>query len=41
MADIALVFHWPPAVMDALEVDELMQWHERALARFKLVHGGE
>lgn len=33
MADIAVVFHWPPAVMDGMSLDELMQWRERARLR--------
>lgn len=37
MADIAVVFHWPPAAMAAMTPAELMQWRERA----RLRHGGE
>lgn len=33
MADIASVFHWPPAAMDAMPLSELMRWHARAAAR--------
>jgi len=33
MADIAVVFHWPPRAMDELEVSELMAWRERARVR--------
>jgi len=33
MADIAAVFHWMPAAMDELDVDELMTWRERARVR--------
>ncbi|HWX02252.1 GpE family phage tail protein [Collimonas sp.] len=33
MADIAVVFHWPPQAMDALEVSDLMAWRERARVR--------
>ncbi|WP_076879655.1 GpE family phage tail protein [Bordetella sp. H567] len=33
MADIAVVFHWPPAAMDALSLTELMDWRERARVR--------
>jgi len=35
MADIALVFHWPPSVMDAMSVSELMTWRERAAERWE------
>jgi hypothetical protein len=33
MADVAFVFHWPPSVMDAMSISELMQWHARAVIR--------
>jgi len=33
MADVAVVFHWPPSAMDDMSVSELMQWRERARVR--------
>lgn len=33
MADIAVVFHWPPQAMAELYLDELIAWRERARAR--------
>lgn len=33
MADIAVVFHWPPAAMDPMDLQELMAWRERARMR--------
>lgn len=33
MADIALVFHWPPAAMYAMELQELVEWRDRARVR--------
>ncbi|MGE4335587.1 MAG: GpE family phage tail protein, partial [Pigmentiphaga sp.] len=33
MADIAMVFHWPPAEMDSMELVELADWRERARVR--------
>lgn len=33
MADIAAVFHWPPAAMEGMRLDELMEWRERARER--------
>ncbi len=33
MADIAYVFHWRPADMDGMSLDELMDWHQLAIAR--------
>jgi Phage P2 GpE len=38
MADVAAVWHWPPAVMDAMSVEELMDWHSRALERFEAMN---
>lgn len=34
MADIAIVFHWPPEVMHAWSIAELVDWHDRAKARY-------
>lgn len=34
MADIALVFHWPPSEMWEMELMELMAWRERARVRY-------
>ncbi|WCE09491.1 GpE family phage tail protein [Pseudomonas sp. JBR1] len=33
MADLAITFHWQPAQLDALGLDELMDWRERARKR--------
>ncbi|WP_288804072.1 GpE family phage tail protein [uncultured Novosphingobium sp.] len=33
MADIAVIFHWPPASMDGMELSELMGWRARAARR--------
>jgi hypothetical protein len=33
MADLAVVFHWAPAEMDQLGLNELMEWRERARVR--------
>lgn len=33
MADIAVVFHWPPESMCPMDVDELSAWRARAAAR--------
>lgn len=33
MADLAVVFHWPPAAMDDFSLTELMDWRERARVR--------
>ncbi|MBV8973402.1 MAG: GpE family phage tail protein [Sphingomonadaceae bacterium] len=33
MADVAVVFHWPPSAMDPMSVRELMDWRARAARR--------
>jgi hypothetical protein len=33
MADLAVVFHWAPADMDTLGLQDLMEWRERARVR--------
>ena len=33
MADIAAIFHWEPAAMDAMELQELAEWREHARRR--------
>lgn len=35
MADLALIYHWPPAVLDALPLDELLAHHARAIDRWQ------
>lgn len=34
MADIAAVFHWRIADMEGMEVEELLAWQRRAVARW-------
>lgn len=33
MADIAIIFHWPPQAMDGMAVSELMNWRAQAARR--------
>lgn len=33
MADVAVIFHWPPSAMDDMSLSELMGWRERAAKR--------
>ncbi|MEG0131203.1 MAG: GpE family phage tail protein [Acinetobacter sp.] len=33
IADLAVTFYWMPVHVDHLDLDELMQWHERARIR--------
>ncbi|QCI92908.1 GpE family phage tail protein [Novosphingobium sp. EMRT-2] len=35
MADIAIVFHWQPAVMEAMSLRELLDWQRIARERSK------
>ncbi|MBW8824656.1 MAG: GpE family phage tail protein [Xanthomonadales bacterium] len=38
MADIAIVFHWPPETFDRMSVTELVGWHDKALIRWKRIN---
>lgn len=33
MADLAVVFHWPPSAMDQMSLAELMAWRAQAARR--------
>lgn len=33
MADVAIIFHWSPPVMDAMPLSELMSWRAQAARR--------
>jgi len=33
MADIAVVFHWPPSEMNPMPLGELLRWRHKALQR--------
>ena len=33
MANIAVVFHWPPQAFEDMTLTELMQWHQKAIER--------
>lgn len=39
MADIAAVFHWPLAQIEALDPVDLFAWRDRAVARWNRMHG--
>lgn len=39
MADIAAIFHWPLAALEALELPELIGWRRRAVDRFNRMWG--
>lgn len=31
MAHVAFFFHWPLATMDAMSIEELLDWRDRAI----------
>lgn len=33
MADVSVIFHWPPSEMDNMTLSELMGWREQARLR--------
>jgi len=33
MANLAVVFHWPPSEMCLMTLDELMMWNQKAADR--------
>lgn len=33
MADLAVVFHWPPGAMDEMDLSEIMGWRAQAARR--------
>jgi len=39
MADIALVFHWPPEAMDRMDAGALARWREKARVRLEAMSG--
>jgi hypothetical protein len=38
MAELAFVFHWAPAVMDEMEVSELIDWRNKAADIWNKAH---
>lgn len=41
MADIAAIFHWSKAEIEALGLSELIGWRERAIKRWNMMQGQE
>ena len=39
MADIAAIFHWQPAELDALSIEDLFMWQRLAVARWNAMNG--
>lgn len=38
MGDIAGIFHWSPAIMDPMDLQELSRWHTIAINWWNRVH---
>lgn len=41
MADLAIIAHWPLSEMAAMELDELMGWHQRLVERYNHINGAD
>jgi hypothetical protein len=41
IADIASVFHWSLADLEALPLDRLIAWREKAIDRWNTMYGGK
>ena len=41
MADIAMIFHWPPAAMQDMDVGELLHWRNLAVQRHNAQHDSQ
>lgn len=41
MADIAAIFQWPKSELEAMPLDELLAWRERAIKRWNSMQGQE
>ncbi|MGL6554424.1 GpE family phage tail protein [Aeromonas jandaei] len=41
MADIAIIANWPLSEIAAMELDELMGWHQRLVERYNHINGAE
>ncbi|NYA45661.1 MULTISPECIES: GpE family phage tail protein [Serratia] len=38
MADIAVIFHWPPSEMAGMSLTELLNWRDKAVQRSGVNH---
>jgi len=41
IADVAVVFHWSKAELEAMDLGELLGWRERAIKRWNAMQGQE
>ena len=39
MAEIAIIAHWPPSEMAAMDISELMGWHQRLVETHNRING--
>jgi hypothetical protein len=39
MADIAAVFHWPPSVLEEMDIADLARWRALAVDRWNRMQG--
>lgn len=39
MADVAAVFHWPPAAFENMDLKELADWRDMAVKRWRAMNG--
>ena len=39
LADLAMVFHWPPSELWDLPLDDLWHWHAEAKKRLEAMYG--
>lgn len=41
MADVAIIFHWPPSDMGGMDLSELMSWRAQAARRSQAPEKGK
>ena len=41
IADIASVFHWPLSELEAMPLDHLIMWREKAIDLWNTMQGGK
>ena len=41
MAEIAIIAHWPQSEMAAMDISELMGWHQRLVEIHNRINGAE
>ena len=39
MADLAIIANWPPSEMAAMEISELMGWHQNLVETHNRING--